>query len=133
MCYQNISALIKWQNNWSSMINSGSTGTIIGYDELQKILKHDVVFVRLPPKEEKYVDFNKRPPSLMEYIFCEQIHQKRKDTGGTKRCWVDCWRDWFNYLQYKLVQKNLLGATQFLLNRIAVISWVTTPRRSFQN
>ena len=48
------------------MIDSGSSVTIIGYNELQKILQYDVLFVRPLPKDEKYVDFNKQPVDLVE-------------------------------------------------------------------
>ena len=47
------------------MVDSGSPVTIIGYDELQKILQYVVLFVRPLPKDEKYVDFNKQPVDLL--------------------------------------------------------------------
>ena len=53
------------------MIDSGSPVTIISYDELQKILQYNVLFVRPLPDDEKNVDFNKRPVNLLGYIFCE--------------------------------------------------------------
>ena len=53
------------------MIDSVSPVTIIGYDELQKTLQYDVLFVRPLPEDTKYVDYNKRPANLLGYKFRE--------------------------------------------------------------
>ena len=89
------------------MIDSGSTVTIIGYDELQKILQYDVLVVRPLPKNEKYVDFNKRPVDLLGYIFCElQVGNKyiRKARISVSRSGAKSiiGRDWLHYLPYSI-------------------------------
>ena len=53
------------------MIDSGSPVTIINYEELQKILQYETLFVRPLPHYEKYVDYNRKPVNLLGYIFCE--------------------------------------------------------------
>ena len=93
------------------IIDSGSPVTIISRDELQKILQYDVLFIRPLPEDENYVDFNKRPVTLLGYIFCElevggkYIRKARILVAkpGTKSI---VGRDWLNYLQYAIEPKT---------------------------
>ena len=99
------------KNNFCLMIDSGSPVTIIGYDELQKIQQYDVLFLQPLPRDEKYVDFNKRPEDFLGYIFCElEVGNKyiRKarilvSRSGEKSI---IGRDWLNYVQYSIEPKK---------------------------
>ena len=53
------------------MIDSGSPVTIINYEELQKILQYETLFVRPLPPDEIYVENNRKPINLLGYIFRE--------------------------------------------------------------
>ena len=93
------------------MIDSGSPVTIIKYEELQKILQYETRFVRPLPSDEKYVDYNRKPVNLLEYIFCElevggkNIRKARILVArpGAKSI---IGRDWLNYLHYAIEPKK---------------------------
>ena len=59
------------------MIDSGSPVTIINYEELQKILQYETLFVRPLPPDEKYVDYNKKTRQLTG-IYILRTRSRRK-------------------------------------------------------
>ena len=59
------------------MIDSGSPITIFTQDDLRKILKVDVMFARLLPKTEQYVDYNNKPLNLLGFITADVKVGKR--------------------------------------------------------
>ena len=93
------------------IFDSGSPVTIINQEELQEILQYEVLFVRPLPKDEKDVDYNKKPVNLLGYIFCElevgdkYIREARILVArpGAKSI---IGRDWLIYLQYRLEPKS---------------------------
>ena len=96
---------------FSLMIDSGSPVTIIGHEELRKILNYDVLFVRPLPKHEKYVDFNKQPLDIMGYIYCElevgtRRIKKARILVARKGVKSIVGRDWLKHMEYKIVQKK---------------------------
>ena len=93
------------------MIDSVSLVTKINQEELQKILQYEVLFVRSLPKDEKYVDYSKKPVKLRGYIFCElEVGDKyiRKARILVARPGAESivGRDWLNYLQYRIEPKS---------------------------
>ena len=102
------------------MIDSGSPVTIINYEELQKILQYETLFVRPLPPDEKYVDYNKKPVNLLGYIFCElevggkHIRKARFIVArpGAKSI---VGRDWLNYLHYAIEPKKGVSVIQLTL------------------
>ena len=82
------------------MFDSGSPVTIIN-QEVQKILQYEVLFVRPLPKDEKYVDYNKKPVNLLGYIFCElevgdKYIRKARILVARPGAKSIVGRDWFN-------------------------------------
>ena len=99
------------KNKFNLMIDSGSPVTIIEQEELRKILKYNVLFLRPIPKQEKYVDFNKRPLDLMGFINCELEVGKKKINKvrvlvARKGAKSIVGRDWLKLLGYKIEQKK---------------------------
>ena len=102
------------------MIDSGSPVAIIGNDELQKLLQscttYDVLFVRPLPKDEKKVDFNKRPVDRLEYIFCElevgdKYIRKARILVSRSGAKLTNGRDWLNYPNTLLNQRKEVSQT----------------------
>ena len=68
------------------MIDSGSPVTIIGFDELRKILQYDVLFVRPLPKDEKIRRLQQTTGRFIGVHFLrtgsrKQIYSKRTNFG----------------------------------------------------
>ena len=90
-------------------IDSCSPVTLINYEDHQKILQYETLFVRPLPEVEKYVDYNKRPVNLLR--FCElevggkYIRKARilVAKSGAKSIFGS---DWLNYLQYSIEPKK---------------------------
>ena len=85
--------------------------TIINYEELQKILQYETLFVRPLPPDEKYVDYNKKPVNLLGYIFCElevggKYIRKARILVARPGAKSIVGRDWLNYLQYTIEPKK---------------------------
>ena len=92
------------------MIDSGSPVTKINQKEVQKILQYEVLFVRALPKDEKYVDNNKKPVNLLGYI-CElevgdEYIRKARILVARPGAKSIVGRDWLNYLQYRIEPKS---------------------------
>ena len=55
---------------FKAMVDSSSTVTIFEIDDIKEITKRRDIFIRELPKDEEYVDFNKRKLNLLRYFFC---------------------------------------------------------------
>ena len=90
------------------MVDSGSPVTIFAIDEIKQIMKRKTLFIRELPKDEEYVDFNKRKLQLLGHIFCHlevgdgKLNKARiliADKGAKSLIG----RDWLNAFNYKFV------------------------------
>ena len=95
----------KINRKFNLMTDSGSPVTIIKYEDLQKQLQYETLFVRPLPEEEKYVNYKKRPVNLLGYIFCElkvgdKYIRKARMLVARPGAKSIVGRDWLNYSQY---------------------------------
>ena len=124
------------------MIDSGSPVTIINYEELQKILQYETLFVRPLPPDEKYVDYNKKPVNLLGYIFCElevgeKYIRKAKILVARPGAKSIVGRDWLNYLHYAIEPKKRGGGKCNSINlvnninKVLVNKWANEMKLEF--
>ena len=66
-------------NTFETMVDSGLPVTIFATDDIKEIMERKTLFIRELPKDEEYVDSNKRKLKLRGYIFCYL------EVGGSKR------------------------------------------------
>ena len=90
------------------MVDSGSQLTIFAIDEIKQIMKRKTLFIRELPKDEEYVDFNKRKLQLLGYIFCHlYVGDSKLNTAriliANKGAKSLIERDWLNAFNYKFV------------------------------
>ena len=122
------------------MIDSGSPVTIINYEELQKILQYETLFVRPLPPDEKYVDYNKKPVNLLGYIFCElevggKYIRKARILVARPGAKSIVGRDWLNYLHYAIEPKkggkcNAINLVNNV-NKVVVNKWANEMKLEF--
>ena len=93
-------------NPFQTMVDSGSPVTTFAIDEIKQIMNRKTLFIRELPKDEDYVDFNKRKLQLLGYIFCHlevgnsNLNKARiliADEGAKSLIG----RDWLNTFNYK--------------------------------
>ena len=59
------------ENPLKTLVDSGSPVTMFEMKEIKKIMKRKTLFIRELPKDEEYVDFNRRKLTLPGYVFCQ--------------------------------------------------------------
>ena len=95
-------------NPFQTMVDFGSPVTIFAIDELKQIMNRKTLFIRELPKDEEYVDFNKRKLQLLGYIFCHlEVGDSKLDKAriliADKGAKSLIGRDWLNAFNYKFV------------------------------
>ena len=95
-------------NPFQTMVDSGSPVTIFAIDEIKQIMKRKTLFIRELPKDEEYVDFNKRKLQVLGYIFChlevgDSKLNKARILIANKGAKSLIGRDWLNAFNYKFV------------------------------
>ena len=93
--------------NFTTMIDSGSPITIFTPADLRELLKVDVIFARPMPKTEQYVDYNNKPLNLLGFTSVDVKVGKRTIknarifiTRDGKRSLIG--RDWLNQLNFRV-------------------------------
>ena len=98
------------KQKFETMIDSGSPITIFTKEELCRLLKTDLIFVRLLSANEQYVDYNGRPLNLMGYVTVDVgIGKKLKGakiivTRDGQRSLIG--RDWLTKLNFCLAESQ---------------------------
>ena len=98
-------------NEFKAMVDSGSPVTIFAIDEIKRIMKRKVLHIRDIPKDEEYVDFNKRKLNLLGFVFCQlevggSKLQKARILVAPKGAKSLVGRDWLNSFNYQFVSPN---------------------------
>ena len=99
------------EDEFKTMIDSGSPVTIFALDEIKQIMKRETLPVREMIEGEKYVDFNGKPLNLLGYVFCElqvgnQYIKKARILNANKGTKSIVGREWLSTLRYRFTPVN---------------------------